>query len=174
MSPAKGCDRFEWVLSALAEDDDGAQTHLTDCSECRAAWADTQSLLADIAVGLPLGSAPDLRAAVAARIATTPSARVRRTNWLSYAAAAALVIGAATLPLNWRVGGSSLRSVSATASAASIPSARQSPTAGLTTTAATYDFEDALIAGAADTGEDGGNLEARLFSGAADGLPDLN
>ena len=174
MSSLHGCDRFAWLLSALAEDENAAQAHLTDCAECRAAWTDTETMLAEIAVGLPLSSAPDLRAAVATRIAATPPARVRRANWLAYAAAAALVIGAATLPLNWRGGGSPFGSAARVVSAASATMARQSPPTSLTATAATYDFEDALIAGAADTEEESANLESRLFTGTADGLPDLN
>ena len=171
MSSLHGCNRFEWLLSALAEGENGAQAHLADCAECRAAWTDTEAMLAEIAVGLPLGASPDLRAAVTARIAAAPPARVRRANWLPYAAAAALVIGAATLPLNWRGGRSAF--ISATR-VASVAIARQSPQTSLTATAATYDFEDALIAGAADTEEESANLESRLFTGTADGLPDLN
>lgn len=174
MSSINGCDRFEWLLSALAEDDAAAQAHLIDCTACRAAWTDTETMLAEIAVGLPLGAAPDLRAAVAARIAATPPARVRRANWLPYAAAAALVIGAATLPLNWRGGGSAFDSAARFAAVASASGARPTAPASLTATAATYDFEDALIAGAADTDEESATLESRLFTGTAAGLPDLN
>ena len=174
MSSLNGCTRFEWLLSALADDENGAQVHLADCAECRAAWTDTEIMLAEIAVGLPLGASPDLRAVVAARIAAAPPARVRRANWLPYAAAAALVIGAATLPLNWRGGGSALGSAVRMASGASASEIRQSAPTSLTATAATYDFEDALIAGAADTDEESANLESRLFTGTAAGLPDLN
>ena len=174
MSSLNGCARFEWLLSALAEDENGAQAHLADCAECRAAWTDTEAMLVEIAVGIPLGASPDLRAAVAARIAAAPSARVRRANWLPYAAAAALILGAATLPLNWRGGGSARGSAVRMASGASASGVLQSAPASLSATAATYDFEDALIAGAADTEEESANLESRLFTGAADGLPDLN
>lgn len=174
MSPVNalnGCDRFEWLLSALVDDESESQLHLTDCAACRAAWLDTDAMMTEIAVGLPLGRAPDLRAAVTSRIAVTPSARVRKASWLPYAAAAALVIGAASLPLNWRGGRSTLSSASSTAA---LTLARQSTPTSLTGTAATYDFEDALIAGAADTEEESANLESRLFSGTAAGLPDLN
>src|SRR6185369_15761395 len=148
------CDRFEWLLPALADADEAAHSHLAECGVCRAQWTEISALLGEVAVGLPLGRSPDLRASVAARVASLPPARLRRASWLPYAAAAALVLGAASLPLQWRGAGSG------------VAAADRSAPVALSTTAATYDFEDALFAGAADTELDGTTLEARIFTGA--------
>lgn len=161
------CERFAWLLPALADADATARQHLDECAECHAEWAATATLLGEVAIGLPLRRAPDLRAVITARIAASPARQARRASWLPYAAAAALVLGAASLPLNWRGGGALSRE-------SAVAQLRHSTPAALTATAAPYEFEDALIAGAADTGEDTANFESRLFSGTADGLPDLN